>query len=434
MPGASCRCRFIFGGEIIVLNQKNIFLFTYTYPYGDGEQFIETELVHLKRQFGHVILVPSKIEGSRRPMPTPVEVDLSLAKNGLKAGVLAKSAALSLSSRVLLEEISQRPVSVMHRKSFIAICSYLYWAIKSRDWVLSYISDNDIDINDSIFYTYWLGEVTMGLVLAKGKNSQIKVVSRVHGADLYEERHIPQYLPFRTFIFKNIDNIFTISENGRSYLRARFNGLSDKFILSRLGVDDPSDEASPSEDGKFRILSCSFISPVKRLGLLIEGIREFGERHPDTSVEWQHIGDGPGRSSLEEAASRLPQSIEYGFLGTLAHQDVVDYYRTHPIDVFINVSEMEGLPVSIMEAQSFGVPVIATAVGGTPEIVTEDNGILLPSNPSPDDISRALESFTSDRTLMMAKRKQSRLNWRLNYDSKSNYVKFCKYLQEILAK
>ena len=51
------------------------------------------------------------------------------------------------------------------------------------------------------------------------------------------------------------------------------------------------------------------------------------------------------------------------------NEKIMDFYRNNPIDIFINVSTNEGVPVSIMEAISFGIPIIATNVGGTNEIV-----------------------------------------------------------------
>lgn len=55
-------------------------------------------------------------------------------------------------------------------------------------------------------------------------------------------------------------------------------------------------------------------------------------------------------------------------------------YSEHPVDVFINLSTNEGVPVSIMEAISFDIPIVATDVGGTSEIVTDETGILVSSN------------------------------------------------------
>lgn len=64
----------------------------------------------------------------------------------------------------------------------------------------------------------------------------------------------------------------------------------------------------------------------------------------------------------------------------LSHDQVMNYYKEHHFDVFINMSTNEGVPVSIMEAASFGIPIIATNVGGTSEIVQPSVGMLLSSN------------------------------------------------------
>ena len=59
------------------------------------------------------------------------------------------------------------------------------------------------------------------------------------------------------------------------------------------------------------------------------------------------------------------------------NEEVMEYYKNNLVDLFVNMSESEGLPVSMMEAMSFGVPVIAPDVGGIKEIVDENSGWLL---------------------------------------------------------
>ena len=80
--------------------------------------------------------------------------------------------------------------------------------------------------------------------------------------------------------------------------------------------------------------------------------------------------------SSQRPSSGPPWSVSCP--GHAPHGDVAVYYASHAVDAFINVSASEGLPVSIMETQSFGTPVIPTSVGGTPELVTQQNGWLLP--------------------------------------------------------
>ena len=88
---------------------------------------------------------------------------------------------------------------------------------------------------------------------------------------------------------------------------------------------------------------------------------------------WTHIGEGNLKAKIEKYCSELIPQSNFKFLGQLTNAEVIDYYLSNNIDLFINTSSYEGIPVSIMEAQSFGVPVIATDVGGNTESVR--NGI-----------------------------------------------------------
>ena len=99
-------------------------------------------------------------------------------------------------------------------------------------------------------------------------------------------------------------------------------------------------------------------------------------------IEWLHFGDGILRNELEE--TRLYKTgicqtgITYRFMGHYPNEELLKFYTANKVDLFINTSSTEGMPVSIMEAQSFGIPVIATDTGGVKEVVTEGTGSLLP--------------------------------------------------------
>ena len=70
-------------------------------------------------------------------------------------------------------------------------------------------------------------------------------------------------------------------------------------------------------------------------------------------------------------------------------------------DLFMNVSSSEWLPVSIMEAFSFVIPALVTAVGGNPEIVQEGAGILLDENPSINSITQNIENWDVSKVTSM---------------------------------
>ena len=133
--------------------------------------------------------------------------------------------------------------------------------------------------------------------------------------------------------------------------------------------------------------------PLKQIHVLIRGIGRAAQMRPDQKFIWRHFGEGPVRKSLQEELKLFPQNAEGYLDGYVPIEQIMNYYRENPVDVIVNVSEFEGgSPVSIMEALSCGIPAIATAVGGNPEIVSEQNGILLSANPSPDDVAEALLS------------------------------------------
>jgi colanic acid/amylovoran biosynthesis glycosyltransferase len=79
-----------------------------------------------------------------------------------------------------------------------------------------------------------------------------------------------------------------------------------------------------------------------------------------------------------------------------------------------------------MEAIAFGIPVIATDVGGNAEIVNELNGHLLSAHPAVQEITVAIESyFNSSIQSRQSKQKEALNTWKTLYNSESNYKSFC---------
>ena len=120
------------------------------------------------------------------------------------------------------------------------------------------------------------------------------------------------------------------------------------------------------------------------------------------------------------------------FVGQLPNNQILKYYSENKVDCFIHTSEIEGgAPVSIMEAESAGIPIIATDVGGVREMI-QNNGILLSSNPTVDEIANAIEIIinSSDKEKEEMKRNSERI-WNEKFDAKKNAKKF---IEEVVEK
>ena len=84
-----------------------------------------------------------------------------------------------------------------------------------------------------------------------------------------------------------------------------------------------------------------------------------------------------------------------------------------------------------MEATSFGIPIVATDVGGTNEIVNEQTGILLPANPSIEEIASNLIDLLSSKSRSTSFRRGVYQYWYENFNAAHNYTKFCETLKKL---
>lgn len=138
------------------------------------------------------------------------------------------------------------------------------------------------------------------------------------------------------------------------------------------------------------------LSPEKDQSLLLSAFARVRARLPEARL--LIVGDGPLRGELEARAARLRLGESALFLGE--RQDVA---RLLPaMDVFCLPSRTEGMSLTLLEALACGVPAVATAVGGTPEVVRDgETGLLVPSG-DPERLAAALLCLLGDPVMTRA--------------------------------
>jgi colanic acid/amylovoran biosynthesis glycosyltransferase len=336
----------------------------------------------------------------------------------------------SLWDRELLKECgSNASLFLRHPAAFRRSLGYQVRSKMAESWFRRFAATTGPTIADSVICTWWFDTQTLGLARFGAKHA-VPVVTRAHGYDLYESRHSPPYIPFRRSALEQIVRVYPDSDAGARYLAARYPSFASKIQASLLGVEDAGFLNKPSSDGVFRVVSCSFLTPVKRIDLLIRGLAVLGGDLPDQIVEWTHLGDGPERAGLsEQARTSLPPNVRWALNGYPGKGQVYEHYRAHPADLFANVSQSEGTPVSIMEAISVGIPVLCTAVGGNIEIVGAENGLLIGADPSPAEIAAGIKGLMNDPVALRDRRTASRARWEERYNARKNYSAFAESLR-----
>ena len=247
-----------------------------------------------------------------------------------------------------------------------------------------------------IYYSFWNTYYCYSAVRERRRHPNVRVFSRLHGFDLYHERVPGDRQPLKHQMEAGTDGLLFLGDFARQYYQERIRESRSSDVplyVCPLGIEAPARRMPPREDGIFRVLSCSAVIPLKRVERIVDGLAAV--KAEEGRVHWTHIGGGEGLENLRKyAAERLKdkENIQYTFAGQMEHEEVVRYYETEQVDCFITTSATEGVPVSVMEAMSYGIPVIATSVGGIPEMV-QGNGILLSCDPSGKEVAAALDKL-----------------------------------------
>ncbi len=408
---------------------KRLYLLTSAFPYGDGEQFIETEINYLSRSAETIIVIPAKLGGERRNLPSNVIVYEGLAA---ESGSTALPVKILLGICLALRSFTEIGVGWRYNR-ILMIWSYYRWLTKKhlRKLIDSY---SDSDSNREIVYSYWFNSSASAAIELKNTYDWIRVVSRAHGGDVYPAVKGLTKFPFRKSTILGIDRLFCISKNGREHIGKKYG--FEKITVCRLGVLQGNPRVQKNLSNTVTILSCSFVHKVKNVDKIMQAVCLFAGRNPDRRIRWVHIGDGPLLAGIKEKAQLCTadvKNIDIEFLGRLGNEDVRNYYREKQVDCFLNLSSSEGIPVSIMEAISFGVPVVATDVGGTSEIVTAQSGRLISSSSELDEVVDALEEVIDTKNALKFRRGAFSV-WQQCYDADKNYNDFCYQLESLVCR
>lgn len=413
--------------------KRKLYVITQSYPYGDGEKtFLEPELKRLceTRKFD-ITIISNPIKGSKRTSEVDKDIkvicipEASLKEEpilSIKYGVLY---FFSKSTKLERKEILKEGMDL--GKIFDSVIFYIRAGIFYRN-----LLKMKLPMNQAIIYTYWCNVQTLALALHKDEFEGIKLVSRIHGFDLYDERMSYGRQPFRRILDNQLERLFFIAQTGLEYYTNKIGVIDpNKYVLRRLGTEKIENYnrivQEPEKKTSFLIVSCSSIISVKRIELIIRALKQIEE----FDITWVHFGDGIERESIEKQAFEVlspKKNIQYEFKGQTDNKEILSFYQNNFVDSFITTSRSEGCPVSIQEAMSLGLPIIATAVGEIPNMIA-GNGILLSENPTPEETADAIRKLHSmSGTEIDVMRKCSYALWKQYFDADKNYKVFAEDL------
>jgi glycosyltransferase involved in cell wall biosynthesis len=261
-----------------------------------------------------------------------------------------------------------------------------------------------------ILHTHTAKAGTVGRVAAMlaGSRRPPIVVHTFHG-------HVLRgyFGPFRSLFFRLLERklasittaLIAVSPQVRDDLVALGVAPRERFVVIRLGIE-LDQRVAPEQNGRIESRRYLGIPPdrfavgwigrmtgVKRTDDVLLAFRGLRDRGVDATLCM--VGDGPDRSQLEERAHELGIVRDTLFLGY--QEDVAPYYAA--FDALVLPSANEGTPVSAIEALAAGRPVVATRVGGVPDVVRDGEDGFLVEAGATDELAERLERLARDPEL-----------------------------------
>ena len=361
---------------------------TVSMPFGHGEQFLAPEALQLIQQGFDVLVVPRSPRGGVFNQDATDLVARSVRRRLLGLRTLA-SAAVTLLWHPLR---TARGLMVISRSESLRVAARNALVLPKSLW----LADLATKWHAQHIHAHW-GRTTATMAMIASEITEIPWSLTLHRNDIAE----PNILSLK---MERAHFTRFISKSGVEMARAI--GLSPdpaRTHVIHMGVEVPASavvaraESTGSRDPL--VLCPAHLYPVKGHQYLISAMSILRDRGIPCSL-WI-AGEGHLLEKLQRQVDDLGLQTTIRFLGAVPHERILDWYRAGDVDVVALASvdlgrhEYEGIPVALMEAMAYCIPVISTKTGGIPELVGDGAGIVVPPE-DPEALAAALEQLILD--------------------------------------
>lgn len=376
---------------------KNLIIISSNYPWGLNEKFLADELYNFPNdnKFSEVYLLSTPINSKKRNLPKHIKLikqPKSITFVDIFESIKNLPYFLTL-LKLLLRESKIKKITIKHL--FV-----IYWYFCRLHIFVKSLSGN------TTIYTYWFNEKTYAAALLRSSNTIDRLVTRAHGYDFYYERTIENKFPFRDSLIHYIDKLYLLSAQAENYYLQKYTEKCP-FEVARLGVNINIDlfnkqQSNEKKTNELHFITCAFYSELKRINYIFDCLCSYAMANQNKLIKWTYIGAGAEATTvLKNFTNILKRKSIANFQLTLPNQQdytfIKNCYENIWYDAFILLSKTEGVPVSVMEAMSYGIPCITNDVGGLPDIVDDTCGALLNFGIEINQIKDAIEKLTSPK-------------------------------------
>jgi colanic acid/amylovoran biosynthesis glycosyltransferase len=350
-------------------------------PFGEGETFVVPEVEALLAAGHEMLIVPRRSRDAvvhdnvGALLPRTRVLPRTGAVVSAVAGALARSPRRTVSAFWRLRRTRPRRRAIANA---VATAQGIWLARIAREWGADHI------------HAHW-AHLTATLAMGASAMSGIPWSFTAHRYDVFLNNLLTEKLRsarFGRFIAREMLAVARPLVAPDAFARA---------VVVHMGVALPPAPTDGMPPRATPVLLCpARLAPIKGHGDLLEAAARLVAR--GIPFELRLAGEGPERAAIERRIGERGLGGHVRLLGTVPHAELLGMYRDGRADCVVLPSLHEGLSVALVEAMAYGVPVIATAVGGVPELLEDGAGILVPPSDA-DALTEALTRVLGSPTL-----------------------------------
>jgi N-acetyl-alpha-D-glucosaminyl L-malate synthase BshA len=259
-----------------------------------------------------------------------------------------------------------------------------------------------------------------------------KTVTTLHGTDITLVGADPSFRRIVRFAIERSDGVTAVSRYLKERTIREFDIRRDiRVIPNFVEIDRPDrirdacSRAAFAPEGESILMHASNFRPVKRVA---DVVRIFALVRRQRPAKLLFVGDGPDRPHIQSLVREMGLGRDVHFLGEQDQLEPLFFCA----DLFLLPSEQESFGLTALEAMNCGVPVIATDIGGLPEVIADgDAGYLLPVGDIEGMASKAV-ALLSDRDRLERFRRQARRLARERFDAARIIPEYERFYEELL--
>ena len=358
-------------------------------PFGKGETFILEEMLELKKRRIELLVIP------RKPPKEVFHGDANeLLENSIWlplidfrmvviffVALLTKVALWKILGVILIH--SRNPLIFIKNLSIIPKAIFIAGIVKKK--------------NIEHIHAHW-GSTTATMAYIVSQLTNIPWSFTLHRWDIKENNMLKEKVKSAKFVR-------CISEHGKNELFEIVGGnYREKIKVVYMGVETSIRiDEFPKNKEKFTIITPANLVEKKGHKYLIDAC-EILVNQGIKNFQCFFYGTGPLKGELENLIKEKKLIDYITIQGAIPHENLMKMYKNREIDMVVLPSittsngELEGIPVSLMEAMAYGIPVISTNTGGIPELLSNGAGIIVEEK-SPEKLAEAILKIMKDKDL-----------------------------------